>query len=73
MKPSWDEAPEWARWLSMDASGDWYWYEDKPIENWRGQEWQKNYRSESRTSVASQADEWYETLEERPCSPPPSP
>jgi hypothetical protein len=29
-KPSWDDAPDWARWLARDASGDWYWYEFEP-------------------------------------------
>ena len=31
MKPSWDEAPEWANWLAMDDTGGWWWYETEPI------------------------------------------
>ena len=31
MKPSWDEAPEWANWLAMDDAGYWFWYQEKPI------------------------------------------
>lgn len=37
MKPSWDDAPEWAQWLAMDDSGAWFWYEEKPrwfIDQW---------------------------------------
>lgn len=40
MKPSWDDAPEWANWLAVDGDGCWYWYEEKPVwedhsESWR--------------------------------------
>ena len=30
MKPSWDDAPEWANWLAMDKDGCWWWYEKEP-------------------------------------------
>ncbi len=30
LKPSWDTAPEWARYLAMDETGRWYWFQDKP-------------------------------------------
>lgn len=29
VKPSWDDAPEWANWLTYDKDG-WYWWEDEP-------------------------------------------
>ena len=29
-KPSWDDAPEWANFLAMDADGEWCWHEKKP-------------------------------------------
>ena len=29
MKPSWDDAPEWAEWLAMDHAG-WAWFEFRP-------------------------------------------
>ncbi len=28
--PSFDNAPEWANFVAMDSSGDWYWYEKEP-------------------------------------------
>ena len=28
--PSWDDAPEWARYLAQDKDGTWWWYEEKP-------------------------------------------
>lgn len=30
MKPSWDSAPKWARWVAMNESGTWVWHEKKP-------------------------------------------
>ena len=29
VKPSWDNAPDWANWLTYDKDG-WYWWEDMP-------------------------------------------
>jgi hypothetical protein len=29
-KPSWDNAPEWAKWLAQSADGIWDWFETKP-------------------------------------------
>lgn len=37
MKPSWNEAPDWATYLAMDADGQWHWYEVKPY--WADGEW----------------------------------
>ena len=31
VKPSWDDAPEWASYLALDVKNRWYWYEYKPI------------------------------------------
>jgi len=28
--PSWDGAPAWARFIAMDADGQWSWYENRP-------------------------------------------
>ena len=30
-KPSWDDAPEWARYLAQDDDGWWYWFDEKPV------------------------------------------
>lgn len=30
MKPSWDDAPEWANYVAKDANGSWHWYEMEP-------------------------------------------
>lgn len=31
MKPDWKDAPEWANWLAMDKTGEWWWYENEPM------------------------------------------
>ena len=36
MKPSWNDAPEWAGWLAMDENGDWWWYEFEPYLGYDG-------------------------------------
>ena len=62
MKPSWDEAPEWANWLAMDRSGDWFWYAVEPdcdnIHGW----WNTKLKNE----FAALNTNWRETLERRP-------
>lgn len=30
MKPSWKDAPAWAKYLAMDENGGWFWFEEKP-------------------------------------------
>ena len=61
MKPSWDEAPEWANWLAMDESGNWFWYQEKPVDG--------NgcfvANSSGKFALASYSD-WEESLERRP-------
>ncbi len=29
MKPDWEDAPGWARWLALDSDG-WQWFSDEP-------------------------------------------
>jgi hypothetical protein len=30
MKPDWKEAPDWAEFLVLTPTGDWWWYECNP-------------------------------------------
>lgn len=30
-KPSWLDAPQWARWLTFEADGHWLWFSHKPL------------------------------------------
>jgi len=61
MKPSWDDAPEWAQWLAKDKDGTWYWYEYQPIVA-HGQ-W---YMTEDGRWEAVITDSWNDSLEPRP-------
>ncbi len=61
MKPSWDDAPEWAQWLAMDAYGEWYWYEEKPEDGDTVWIWRKGFME-----MAARSKGWVETLEPRP-------
>ena len=65
MKPSWDDAPEWAQWLAMDSGGDWYWYENLPtLLNYI---WSNVGDDDSRYEVAFRViQHWRNSLEERP-------
>lgn len=31
MKPDWDHAPDWANYLAQNASGNWHWFQEKPV------------------------------------------
>ena len=61
MKPSWDQAPEWAHWLAMDKNGEWYWHKDKPTP--LANVW---HTSSRQFQIAGVLPKWTETLEERP-------
>lgn len=39
MKPSWDDAPEVARYLAQDRDGTWWWFENEPYLNHDGTDW----------------------------------
>lgn len=60
MKPSWDDAPEGAKYLAKDADGYWAFYWDRP--SWDGEEWAPNGRCEVMQRSVNPAD----SLEERP-------
>lgn len=62
-KPNWEYAPDWARWLAMDPTGEWFWYETLPgIGDIR-----KCWESHGMTELAQDAPKpWEESLEHRP-------
>ena len=71
-KPSWDDAPVWANWLAQDFNGDWWWYEDKPINDgiihgfWGGVGAGKKIEEATPLLSSNTADDWRSTLEPRP-------
>ncbi len=63
MKPDWKDAPDAARYLAMDSSGYWYWYQDCPMWNDDMGRWAYVGKSWPASQLAFNASE---TLEQRP-------
>lgn len=36
MKPIWDDAPEWAKWVALSTDGEWTWFEKQPWRDGQG-------------------------------------
>lgn len=64
MKPSWDEAPEWAKWLAMDADGDWYWYLNEPKVEYPSDDYWTNFGPYAKAGYTPNLLD--QTLEKRP-------
>jgi len=63
-KPDWSEAPKGFDWAAMDSSGDWYWYDKKPVSmlvSWVNADGQ----FEKARWIGAEKP-WRETLERRP-------
>lgn len=62
MKPDWKDAPEWARYLTMDRDGAWKWHMGVPIV------YKDSWVSGSFSRHASYSDviDWEESEEARP-------
>lgn len=61
MKPDWNDAPEWARYMAQDSDGSWFWYENEPIA-------QKSYflSNGNLQPCRKENPNWRSTVEERP-------
>ncbi len=64
MKPDWEGAPEWAKWLAMDEDENWGWYEFKPSPG--GDHWVCLGKFEDIGNGEDTKPEWGNTLEPRP-------
>ena len=64
IKPSWDDAPEWAKWLALDADAEWFWYETEPQANGVSDQWIS--RGAQFDAAELEDDLWLRTLERRP-------
>jgi len=67
MKPIWNDAPQWAQWLAMDANGRWWWYAEEPrpevfVNGWRNP-WGSRVLEAGSTPGRTG---WSATLEQRP-------
>jgi len=59
---NWDSAPKWAKWVAMDESSVWYWYEYKPTLSGWG-EWEQTGRLKR---IDFDDVDYDQTLEARP-------
>lgn len=69
LKPSWKDAPEWARYLAQDGtSGTWYWYESKPDKAELSRVWVRRDPATRQCVAIVRPDgsDWKDTLEKRP-------
>jgi len=66
MKPSWDDAPEWAQWLAIDFDGEWIWFECEPISNEYGFWDVSKVNAKSETAGFGIVKDWHLSLEPRP-------
>jgi len=62
-KPDWKDAPEWAKYLAMDESGRWVWYEQQPYIGSQSGVWMCNGKYGFDDEIIPS---WEKTLEARP-------
>lgn len=60
----WSQAPDWAMWWAMDASGTAYWYEVRPHKSDRNLCWEADGNVEHDGIIPR--NDWFKTLQQRP-------
>lgn len=66
MKPDWKDAPEWARFLAQDGSGEWAWFENVPEIEPTTKQWIQGGILGNWCFAKPSAVNWMSTLEARP-------
>ena len=66
MKPDWKDAPPWARYMAMDETGVWMWYEAEPDRVDRFGWWNEREGTRCTYAILREQPDWKTTLEERP-------
>ncbi len=71
VRPSWNDAPAWARFVAMNADGQWTWYENRPYPETEFQSdefsiWDVEDGRMQDVPRTLRFDGWETTLEERP-------
>lgn len=66
MKPDWKDAPEWAKYLCMDQTGDWFWFELEPEWNYYLLAWMQREGAGKWKLAGNNNPEPSSTLEPRP-------
>lgn len=65
MKPDWNDAPDWAKYLACDRNGEWWWFEFKPHCD-EGISWQRKRGKCMEASVWLSEEVVEDSLERRP-------
>jgi hypothetical protein len=68
-KPSWDDAPHFAKYLAQDECGEWVWYECLPEASIQSGLWIPNADGDycyASDLGGTENPQWADTLEERP-------
>lgn len=68
-KPSWADAPEWAKWLVQDEDGVWYWHGKQPKPKGETVNGEKYWMSCGESMPDGRGEllgDWRDTLERRP-------
>ncbi len=73
-KPSWTNAPEWAKWLAKDSDCQWIWYEQEPkikhfVSNKKVGIWVRvsgEFELAQKAGTQTYDPNWHSSLEERP-------
>jgi hypothetical protein len=58
----WSTAPTWAKYVAMDETGDWMWYEQKPVHEYGTPWWVDTGGNREYVRLSN----WKESLQERP-------
>lgn len=69
LKPSWGDAPKWAKWLAQDEEGKWHWHEEKPHpceDHEGGGVWGRGNKYQRQEAQATTPWTWEDTLQKRP-------
>lgn len=68
MKPDWEKAPPWAKYLAMDGNGAWHWFSERPDSFNVTETWVESFdggRKRVRARLPADCG-WQTSIEERP-------
>ena len=62
-KPSWEDAPEWANYLTQNYDGSWVWWEKEPYKSKETYAWSGGGKNSDVVVI----NHWKKTIEKRTC------
>lgn len=64
-KPNWDDAPEWAQYLTLESDGEWSWWEVIPLYS-EGGWWRQGSKCQIAQGISNDGVSFLPTMEKRP-------